>query len=643
MASLIFKISSKYTLKNIFSFIPLNICYNISRGSTKLTNSLEITKKNFQIYYEIKKIINPSYDINKYLFYINKKHLKHTAKNKDEINLYKRLLFDELNSSPFNVILNFDNNSWQNLIKYIHNFKLVISFSFICKIIGFNNYLDIPILKSLNKYKNNLREISFSCLKKPDYTFISKNDVDIIIMILTNIFKNKENNDINNNNQLGKKEVNKEHNIKKLSFIFHNKLDFLNISDFFLNRINDIISLNEIEECEIDSNSFSPYQFANILSYFDKNMNSLKYLKIINFGYESSNYINLKTFFINSNEHIEKLEIKSNKILTSDLFPILNLKKYPIKELKINSLIKDKEINWDFLENNINNLEVLELDFLFNINPREELDKLIIIINKMQKLRHLKLIGGLEPNQLLNFNNFSKIEYFYLDLYSTINNFNEYKDSILNYFINFQNLKSLTLVQKKYSDYFIFNFPPKLNIINLINNGGNSIIKLLQQNNDYLNNIEQFKIDNVKFENNDFILFFQLLKKCKSLIKLSINNIKIYEKNKKDINIYDYIDLIKSVEVYDLNISNNESNQVIIYEEINSLRKIMYKKLINLNFLNEANPLTTVDLEILNHFFKKTKEVIDLNLNYQNYYDRFHKSTDIFLLNLYIKGLLINN
>ena len=209
MASLIFKISSKYTLKNIFSFIPLNICYNISRGSTKLTNSLEITKKNFQIYYEIKKILNPSYDINKYLFYINKKYLKNTAEKKDEINLYKRLLFDELNSSPFNVILNFDNNSWYNLLKNINIFKLEISFSFIFKIIGFHNHLDISILKLLNKYKNNFREISFSCLKKMDNTLISKNDVDLIITILTNIFKNKENNDIDNNNQLGKKEVNK--------------------------------------------------------------------------------------------------------------------------------------------------------------------------------------------------------------------------------------------------------------------------------------------------------------------------------------------------------------------------------------------------------------------------------------------------
>ena len=74
MSSLIFKIKNQYNLKMIFEYIQLNTCYELSYGSKKLFKLLGITAEKYQILNRLKILLNSSYEIYKFLDYIDRIH-----------------------------------------------------------------------------------------------------------------------------------------------------------------------------------------------------------------------------------------------------------------------------------------------------------------------------------------------------------------------------------------------------------------------------------------------------------------------------------------------------------------------------------------------------------------------------------------
>ena len=126
MSNSIFKIKSKYCIKNLFEYLPINKCCRISYGSHELFKILGVKFENYKFLNEINQLINPSYDINKYISYIEKKFYN-TKKDLEISYLYKKLFFLELNDAPFNIDLFIENETWIDIINQIKNWKLNMS------------------------------------------------------------------------------------------------------------------------------------------------------------------------------------------------------------------------------------------------------------------------------------------------------------------------------------------------------------------------------------------------------------------------------------------------------------------------------------------------------------------------------------
>ena len=395
MSFSIFKITNKYCIKLLFSFLRLNKCYRISKGSQKLFEILGITIEKYKILNDIHLLINPTYDINKYISYIDKKHeISNYKNNKININesqcIYRQLLFGELSEAPFNVDLFLENETWIDIINQLNNWRLNISQDMIDYLFNLEDKRKKNFFFILNMFKNNIKEISFSnCL-------LNDNDIiDRIMFILKNIFeiekendyknkniKNEKNNNTENNEQINNSDIiNNNHTIKKIVFK-NNKISFFNK---FFSELSQIIYLNIIEEFIIDNNSLSAYQFGDMMTFISKNMNSLKYLKIINLAKYETNYKNFKNLFFYYKENIERIELK-DIVNAPEIIPILNIKKYPLKELKINLFSREKGINFDFLKNNIKTMEILEIELVVN-NIKKNIDKIIPILNYMKNLK----------------------------------------------------------------------------------------------------------------------------------------------------------------------------------------------------------------------------------------------------------------
>ena len=643
MSFSIFKITNKYCIKLLFSFLPLNKCYKISKSSQKLFEILGITVEKYKILNEIHLLINPSYDINKYISYIDKKHVISNYKNKNiNINesqcIYKQLLFGELSEAAFNVDLFLENETWIDIINQIKNWRLNVSQDMIDFLFNLEDKRRKNLLFILNMFKNNLKEISFSnCL-------LNDNDIiDRIMFILKKIFeiekekdykkiniKNEINNSQENNKQINNSDIiNKNHTIKKIVFK-NNKLSFFNK---FFSELSEIIYLNIIEEFIIDDNSLSAYQFGDMMTFISKYMTSLKYLKIINLAKYEINYKNFKNLFFYYKENIERIELK-DIVNASEIIPILNIKKYPLKELKINLFSREKGINFDFLKKNINTIEILEIELVVN-NIKKNIDKIIPILNEMTNLKRLKIIGGLEPGQMLNFTNFTNIEYLYFDIIINNDNYYLYKNKMLYYFINFKNLKSLYLIKRisfiNINKFYNFDFPPNLKILGLINIDGNSLMDILHYNNKHLINIEEFKIERISFKYHIFDYFIGILNYFKSLSKLSINKIIFVEDSYKYSN-FDFVDCIKIIckivqSLIELDISNNNiNNNEKLLNKLLELKFYLPSKLICLKLFDDNLPIKYSKVssllcsfnEILDSNNKNVNIIYDEELKYNN-------------------------
>ena len=619
MSTSIFKIKSKFNLINLFEYLQLNRCYEISYGSLKLFEYLNITTEKYKILNKVKKLINPSYEINKYIENIEKIHTKENYKNKNlEINeskyIYKRLVFGMLSHSSFNINLFVENESTLDLISHIYNWNLIISPIFLNYLCSLDEKHQNHKLFVLNLHKNHISQISF--LGFEDKYSLNIKAINQIFFFLQKIFEIKEenffkkNNSEKDNKKNEKYHINESHNIKSIYFSFNSK----SLLEIFFKGLIDVISLNKIKNCYIGGDPLNAFQFQEIINFISKNMKSLENLKINKLTSDKIHFSYLTTLFTKKDDNIEKLEI-DDMLTATDFFQILKIKSHPFKELKINIFTKERDINWDFLEKSLDSLEVLEIK-LIAINNYKNLDKIINIINKMKILKDIKIIGGFEISQLFNLKNIEKIDSLNIDINTTKENIDLYNSKILNYFTNFKSLKSLYLAKRStfnvYNKFYIFYFPIKLTCIHLINIDANSLLFLLNINKQNLIYIEEFKIENVLFLENEFFNLIKIFKEFKSLIRLSLNKIKLPSINEIKDSIFNYIDLIfKNIPyLVELDVSNNYMFfDKYVFEKI---EKSLPKTLLSLKIFSDNTSIKRKDLQFLLELFK---EILDLNNN----------------------------
>ena len=607
--SILNKIKSKYNLQNLFNFVPYNICLRVTYKSNKLIRKLDINKEQYKQFYEIKKILKPSYDINRYFKYLS---INDDRKNKS----IEKILYGCLNDVPFNINLIIENSSnYEYIIKNIYNAKLIISPSLLkYDIKGHEDIFDL-----LNFYKNNISEICFT-----DFNNNNNNlkIINKIMEILKRIFEEKveeENNKINNNlDIINISKNNNTHKIKKLTFESNNILSNKDIIDSFFTKIDNIISLNKIQELYIGS--YDEEIFSEIIKNISKKMKCLRTIKIFNFGFNLKLYKDLNFLLYNLNDRIEIIDL-SDSFCFVDLLSIYNLKFYPLKILKLKLYSYDDEIDWKFIYKNKNTLEDFEIETNTNFG-NNSLKNMIINLNKVQNLKKLKIISDLKIEELIQFNNIANIESLDISLNLPFESSESLEKIIYEYFIDFEKLKSLSI---KINDIhlekmkILFVFPPKLTTINFKNIIGSNVISLLKENKNYLTNIEELKLDNCYFNQINFKELNDLFNLFNSLQKLSLKTVQnLSQINSENSFIYEYIpSILQSFpSLLELDISNNKYNENIfkslIFEKIKSA---IPRKIISLKIFNNEIPIsnsTFIDLK------KKFGFRLDLENNYPN-------------------------
>ena len=611
MISLLLKIKSKYALKNIFDYISFNIFFDISYGSKKLLKKLDITKEVYHKYCIAQKLLKSSNDINKcfnYLYMsVDIKKDKNYIKYNESDCINQKIFLGVLNKVLFNPNIYIEKKGNENILKYVHNSKLIIS----PKLLEYLNNLQEEkkqyIFNLLNMYKNNIAHVSF-------YGFNNENKINLeiinqIINVLKNIFELKQNSKNIKDDDLNY--INNTNKVIQLSFEQIELSSDIDIINHFLNKIDKILFLNKIKGLSIDSESFDIYQFRYIIEYIIKNMSLLEDLKIMNFDFNEDNYNYFKQLYNNIN--IKSLDL-SNSFWPPIIIPILKSKNTQFKTLKL-ILYFNEYIDWSFLNVYKDTLTTFEIKIKENNNYYYNIDNMIYILNKMKKLKELNIIGGVQIKQLIQFKNKQNIEIFNVDLNFSLEDL-KYEKSIYTYFNEFKNLKSLTITNKDYfyKDFSTFIFPQKLICLSLININGYSIISLLKENYKYLLYIEEFKIESSIFNKKEFDIIVNIFTSFKSLIKLSLNEIyiqSIFLKEK-----YYFYQCISSIfknipTLIELDISNNKYTENIFKSEIfEKIRLSIPKNLICLKINNNQNPLS---LKNVKYLYDKFGPIIDLD------------------------------
>ena len=623
MKSILYNIKSKYSLQNIFGYLPYKTSLKLAKGSRYLSKCLNITLESYQKFYDIKKIIKPSYDINKYFSYLDIKHGQDNNNNYLDFygkNDIEKILYGCLNDASFNMALFIGEKGWEYIVKNIQKMQLIISPILIQNI--FNKKIKHDFFYILNTYKNNIKEISFSNFdEKNIMKFETINEIiNIIESIFTNKNIDKKNNKLSNikddnPNIINDNEIDKYvHNVKKISCINSSILGYIDITSKFLDKIDNIISLSKIEEIMIDSMNFNEYQFTDIMKYITKKMNSLKSLKINSFGSIKSHYADLNNVCNNIFEQIEVIDL-SNSFCISSLISVLNAKRRPLRELKIKIFSNKNDMNWSFLNKSINTLEVFEIE----IKEKKDVNfsDIIEILNKMKKLKSLKIIGGLTFQTLISFSNFENIEILNVRFDQT---FSYFDSEEIEYFSYFHNLKSLTFSFEITCLYDRFDFflpisklPPKITSISFISVKGECLMQILTNNVKNLSLLEELRIDDIEFGNNDFTKLVEIFSSFKYLIKLSLNRIRFV---KKKHNIYQYVPKIfeNIPSIIELDISNNRYDSDILRGELfEKIRLTLPKKLLSLKIFNDD---IAISEKAFNHIIETFGLVIDLENNY---------------------------
>ena len=522
MNSLLNNIKSKFTLKIIFDYISYSTCLKIVKGSRNLMQQLQITNETFKNIYNFKNITKSSYHIKKYFSY-----LEIVPNDNNEENYTKeKILCMALNISKFNVNLFVENDEWEYILRNFYKINLIISPNSLVYLKNLKAESQVKIYQTLNLYRRHITKITICYFNNVKWN-LNMTIIAEIIDFLKQVFEQN----IKDNNAI--KNAHIKNNVKQFSFEFNNFPKYIDFIEAFFQKIDNIISLKKLDEFIFDTNSFDDFRFSEMIQFIRNKMITLKGLKINDFVFDKNNYADLNILFSSFNETIEKLDL-SNSLGSSDVISVLNNKYYHLKELKLYAYFNYDKIDWSFLEKNANSLEVFQIEIkenknLYNIN------QMIYNINKMKKLKNLKLSGFLTIFQLNKFKENENLEYLNIDLFiqesfpdELMTLVNGSDGIVTNFLKNFKNLKTLIIrkyevFENQYLSSFIF--PTHLTCIELINFRGECIKSLLNINKEYLNHIEELKIENSTFfDYFDFIQIFEYFKN-QHFKKLSLNKI----------------------------------------------------------------------------------------------------------------------
>ena len=114
MTSILYNVKSKYSLKIMFDYLPYKTTLKLAYGSRHLSECLDVTIEDYKKFYEIKKIIKPSYDINKYFSYFDIKN-----EQDSNTNCLSKLLYGCLSDASFNMNLFIGEKGWEYVVKNI--------------------------------------------------------------------------------------------------------------------------------------------------------------------------------------------------------------------------------------------------------------------------------------------------------------------------------------------------------------------------------------------------------------------------------------------------------------------------------------------------------------------------------------------
>ena len=567
MAFFLNNIKSTFILKLIANDIQYIRLLKIIKNSKLILKRLDITEEYFKTVSAVKRVIDPSYEIEKYYEYfkINNKKVNETGipkkNSKKKIDVNEWTLYKCLNSSNFNIKLNITDKNFETIINNAYKINLIIGPDSIKYLINSSNEVKENIYNLLNRNIGHILELSICKL--------NHGNIKNILDLLNIIFKGKA---INN-------KLNKEQFVKKFNLL-DNYLKYE--QNVILNDINNIISLKNIS-LNIDYNDLSQQQINEIEEFIEQNWLSLKSLelRITDYIEERKQYFNeilykkfeerclkLKKLFGLSTNSIQILNL-SNYALHHTILNILNsnFKIFQLKELKLKIISLPIDIyggknyfnNWNFLLKVVDTLEVFELNiqnleslpstsndediyrhfFDLRFERSSYLDKkkfptkvcyyignfgnLISSLNLIKKLKYLKLNFILTGDELIDFKNFDNIEYLYVSLEAI-------PISLKDYFIKFKKIKSLVIYNKcadsTKEKKFQLIIPAGLDSLKLRNFDLEVINSILNSNKNNLASIKKLLVDYKAETVKDFrqlILYYLLY--FKSLKKLSIYGI----------------------------------------------------------------------------------------------------------------------
>ena len=643
------KINDLICIRTIFEYLPFGTCLNIIKFNKKLHDKLKLDYNTYIEFVKLKLAFKPKYEyIEKYIdFFYDEKKAKYHNKNLVGNNSFFKdikLFYKGINSMTDNILIDISKNKkWKIILENISIIKLEINPSIIEYINKLNEKDKLDILKHLKKYRKNIKEIYFNSFKgKNEINFPIRKNINIILNSIFNTMKTNTANDYCC--------------VKKLTFKDNSIISVLDINNILL-EISNIIYNNttffNIESFNIDSSTVNN-SIANINFCVKEKLYNLKNIELYCFDFVKDNDKNssLLCGLFKNLKNLEKIDLSGsicdNNILMKifDNNKILNLK---VLIFEIN--YGDKLVNWKFLKNYINTLEVLEIKMIFPYILKTLSDKLLfkynnnniqslmLIINKMKKLQKLKLIGNYLYNYDLNYlknNNIKDLSFKFQIMNKSDNNscnpclkntfcaFNKMKSISLNY--NNINYNSKNKIKTNFHN-IIFKFPENLSILKFSNFTEQNFLKsylipLLNENKDKFQKINEIKIDNCYLNLKDFSLFLDMILLFHNLFILSINNC---------YNEFGAVDLLQFVsqicsyarELIELDLRNNKCEEEELLEtKFLLLSSVLNNNLINLRIINDRNTIPNFTVNHLKSYFGTF-------LDYENVSNKYYKSINL--------------
>ena len=175
----IFRISSKYNIRDMFAFIPIDKTLKIILYSKKFHELLKLDKNKIIQLLQWMKVLNPTYqNIKKYIKSDENKDIKLSQ----NLSVEQELFFKAINSKNNNILIDLKDKNWKFLYKNLNNIKLEINPNLIDYINNMSEGVQKETLEYLKAYKKNTKEIYFnSFVKKEEINFVMRNKIKYIL------------------------------------------------------------------------------------------------------------------------------------------------------------------------------------------------------------------------------------------------------------------------------------------------------------------------------------------------------------------------------------------------------------------------------------------------------------------------------